>query len=125
MDESGGGNVIWLVIGLAVLLLLVGLWLRERMLRSRAKNWPTVSGMVEASDIRVERRGATQAVHVAEIAYTYEVEGISYQGCWKRSAMLRNKTGEWIKLLPPGTKIRVSHNPQIPSQSMLLDNGQD
>lgn len=125
MDGSGGGNVIWIVIGLAVLALIAGRSLRGRMLRSRAKNWPQVSGAVEASDIRVEPRGATQAVHIVEIAYSYEVEGTSYRGCCKRSSVLHSKAQELIDGHPPGTEVRVRHDPQIPSQSMLLDEGQE
>ncbi len=121
MDESGGGNVIWLVIGLAVLALIAGRWLRGHMLQKRAANWPMATGTVETAEIRLEKRSGTQSAHVATIAYIYDVLGTAYRGEWKRSTMLHGKAQGWIDRHPAGTALMVRYDADNPASSMVLE----
>lgn len=121
MDESGGGNVIWIVIGLAVLAFFARRWFRGRMLQNRAANWPMTTGTVETAQMQLERRGNNQSVHVAMIAYSYEAEGTAQRGEWKRSTMLHGKAQGWIDRHPAGTVLMVRYDPGNPASSVVLE----
>lgn len=124
MDESGGGSVIWLVLGLAVLVLIAGRWFRGRMLQNRAANWPMTTGTVETAEMQLERRGNNQSVHFATIAYSYHAAGAVHLGEWKRSTMLHGKVQGWIDRHPAGTALMVRYDTDNPASSVVLETDQ-
>jgi hypothetical protein len=114
-------NTITLIICAAVTAFLVVWWVRGRMLRNRARQWPTAAGKVAASNLQLEPRGNTQSAHVATINYSYEALGTAHHGVWKRSTMLHGKAQGWIDKHPLGAKLSVRYDPNTPGSSVILD----
>jgi hypothetical protein len=114
-------NTIILIFSVAVMAFLVWRWVRGRMLRNRARDWPKVVGKVETSALQMERRGNNQSVHVATIDYAYEALGTAYRGVWKRSTMLHGKGQGWIDKYPAGVSLSVRYDPDKPGASVILD----
>ncbi len=117
-------NTIILIVSVAVLAFLALRWVKARMLRNRARSWPTAAGKVEASSLQLEQRGNNQSAHVATITYAYEVAGTVHQGVWKRSTMFHGKAQGWIDQHPPGANLTVRYDPNNPGASVTLDTDQ-
>jgi len=114
-------NTIVLILSATATAFLVWRWVRGRMLRNRARHWPTATGHVEASDMQMEPRGNNQSAHVATIAYSYEVLGTAHRGVWKRSTMLHGKAQGWIDKHPVGANLLVRYDANNPASSAILD----
>lgn len=114
-------NTIILIVSVGVTAFMVLRWVRGRMLRNRARDWPKVVGKVEASALQMESRGNNQSVHVATIDYSYEALGTACRGVWRRSTLLHGKGKGWIDKYPAGVALSVRYDPDKPGSSVILD----
>ena len=112
LQQSG---IFILVIFLAVLAERGWQWLRRR----KARSWPAVQGRVHSADWRQPRTG-TNRYFLGDLSYYYFVEGHFYAGYHRRSFSTAAAASEWVKTMR-GETIQVRYNPQIPGNSVLLD----
>jgi hypothetical protein len=117
-------DTIWGLVGVVVLGFFAAKWIRHRILRINAKKWPIAMARVQQADLRMERRGGTQWVHVAEIVYSYDVLGKLYSNRWLRSTILDGKARKWIDGNPAGAVLPVRYDPQKPQTSVVLEGDQ-
>ncbi len=117
-------NDIILIVSLAALAFFGLRWVRGRMLRNRARDWPKAVGRVSGADLQIESRGNNQSVHVANINYSYDALGTAHHGVWKRSTILHGKAQGWIDKHPSGANVCVRYDPSNPGLSLILDRDQ-
>jgi hypothetical protein len=117
-------NDFWLALSLIGAAGLIGYWLFQRVRRRRARTWPTETGRVNSTAIRLETRGDNQSVHVAEVSYSYAVGGQSYSGQLRRTFLLIGRAEKWISRYPQGAPVRIRYNPQNAGDSLLFEDEQ-
>jgi hypothetical protein len=101
-----------------------------------SKAWPTASGKVTRSELKVHahdvrrkssdgiRRKSSEDIYEAAIEYEYEINGETYKGN-RRTAVaggnLADKTSveAALKKYPVGQPVTVSYKPADPNQSVL------
>lgn len=80
-----------------------------------SKDWPVTSGKVTAAEIKVSHGGKGGSSYHPEITYRYSVNGTEFtRGIRKNKAIFRFIAEDFLKLLPIGTSIRVSYDPENP-----------
>jgi Protein of unknown function (DUF3592) len=110
----------------AFLLFIVGSWawqwlakLRDKNLKERAENWPSVTGRVTAREIKEERDDGSINAFIAVIDYSYFQDG--YQsGRYKKRFDSSDEAGDWLDLLYE-KEILVRVNPARRSRSTLIE----
>ena len=117
-------NNIWLIVSLLVLGACLAMWIYQRVKRYRARNWPAAGGRVESSHVRLEGSGTQQAKHVAEVIYSYSVQGADYTGRVRRSFMLHGSAHKWADAYTDGRSLLVRYNPGNVKDSVLLEHEQ-
>lgn len=112
-----------------ILFLLIGSakpmwrWLQRR----RALGWPTVQGRIESVDVREKRsflisstpKGRT-AAYVAELNYSYTIDGQYWSGQYVREFGGEDEAREFVRDLQ-GNPVDVAHNPHDPKRSTLSE----
>jgi hypothetical protein len=117
-------DAIWSVLSKFVMAIMLGMRLMKRLKIRRSHNWPTESGRVETTDLRLESRGGTQSVFVAAVKYSYTFEGSTYFGWLRRNYMLRGSAEKWLANFADGRPLHIRRNPKDPSDSILNEHEQ-
>jgi len=97
---------------LAVFGILAGGWLVREVRSRAAQSWPTVDGTVESTMVRVEGYGRSQR-EIAEVNYSYKVEGDFYSGAHVASSE------DEFEEFPRESRVVVHYKPSNPSVSFL------
>jgi hypothetical protein len=123
----GRQDVLWLIISLAVLAILAVFWVLKRMKLRRARAWPTLFGRMDSSAVRLHSNGAQPAgsKFVAEIKYSYSLQGQRYSGSVRRSFLIKGKADKWIGNYAHGQPLMIRYNPDKPKDSVLFEDEQD
>jgi hypothetical protein len=121
-----------LVVVLGIFALAIMLFARMAGQQARTmKTWPKVPGRITRSEVETtvqENRPANfgraydVTMYVPRIVYTYQVDGISFDGDkvgWSGSASTPAYAEKAIKRFPLQTPVTVFYNPQDPTQSSL------
>jgi len=117
-------NNVVLVISLLVVLAFVAAWVLRRMKLYKARSWPMGEGKVDSTDVRLTGSGTRQAKFLAEITYSYTVEGAAYSGHLRRSFMLHGSATKWTDGYASGRPLIVRYNPNNARDSVLLEDEQ-
>jgi hypothetical protein len=87
----------------------------------RASEWPTVSGTILASAIRVDRVSGGSA-YTPTVSYRYEFAGHPYEGSRitaMDSAESQQTVNTIVKAFPPGRMVDVYVDPNNPAYALL------
>jgi hypothetical protein len=116
------------IVGIGLVFLAIGVGLvnlaRRTMKRSRASlSWPTVSGVVRASDVltRVEQQARYDR---ASVLYQYVVGGTTYWSdtmsisAWEVAGDMQ-RARETVSKHPVGSQVRVYYDPDDPEAAVL------
>ncbi len=122
----GKQDVLWLIISLAVLTILAVFWVLKRMKLRRARTWPALFGRMDSSAVRLHSNGAQPggSQFIAEIKYSYSVQGQKYSGSMRRSFLLKGKADRWIGNYAHGQPIMIRYNPDKHADSVLFEDEQ-
>ena len=108
VSEDTVVSMAFLVAG--VVLLILGI--RYLLMRRAARAWPIVTGQVDSTKMRIQRTSGTQSIHVGEVFYTYIVNGVRYQGRWRRKTVLWHRNmRNWLNAYPLGGSLSIRYNP--------------
>jgi len=86
-----------------------------------ATDWPTVAGTVKSSGVRLVKGGKGDG-HVPAVTYTYEVNGVSYQGKrihFRDVSEMPEQAEKTVSSYPVGATVQVHFDPDEPSESLL------
>ena len=94
--------------------------------RQRASGWPTVTGRIESVAVKPKRqffisttpRGRAPAF-MAELAYSYALEGHHYSGYYQREFPTEEESWEFVRGLQ-GKSAMVSYNPRNPRKDLAV-----
>ena len=117
-------DTLWLVISLAGLAIIAIVWLRQRLKRNRARTWPAGEGHVDSTAVRLVGSGTQQSKFVAEVRYSYFVEGGNYSGVLRRSFMRKGSADKWLAGYPNGRPLVVRYDSKKAKDSMLFEREQ-
>lgn len=117
-------DILWLAISILVLATMAGLWLRRRVKLQRARSWPIVSAQVESTVVRLEGSGTQQSRYIADINYSYGLDGQKYSGHLRRSFMLHGRAHKWVERFPKDIVLSVRYDPVKPHDSVLFEDEQ-
>ena len=117
-------NVLWLAFSIVVLACFAAGWIYRRVRRSRARTWPQREGRITSTDVRLEGSGGQQA-YIADIRYSYTVDGAAYNGHLRRRFLLHNSAHKWVDGYSNRHSVMLRYNPQDVSDSMLLETEQN
>ena len=112
---------------------VVGLLLcRKILIAISSKQWPRVAGELHSTDLKTVRYSSREVDGTADLAqavvtdfrYSYEVDGIRYEGHRVTFADFVNKTGGSLKTLQQRFRdqvhLEVYYNPRSPAESVLV-----
>ena len=99
-------------------------WVRTRFRRKRARAWPSTTGQVESTAVRLEAGGTNQSRHIAEVVYSYSAQGQSHSGHLRRSFMLHSRAQNWIGGYAKGRALSIRYNPANTKDSALFEDEQ-
>jgi hypothetical protein len=102
---------IWLAMSLIALGALVGLWVRKRIRRHRARSWPSAWGRVDSTSVELEGSGTEHAKF--------------YGGKLCRNFMLDSRANKWVASYPKDRTISVRYDPAREHHSVLFEDEQD
>jgi hypothetical protein len=117
-------NMLWLLISIGVLAVMAIFWLRQVLKRRRARTWPTGQGRVDSTAVGLVGSGTQQSKFVAEVRYSYTVEGRNYSGVLRRSFMRKGSADKWIGDYPNGRTLIVRYNSNKARDSVLFEREQ-
>ena len=115
---------LWLIFSIIVLLVFAAVWIFKRLKLRRARTWPKREGRVKETQVRLEGSGTTQARYVAEVSYSYSVQGTGYSGRLRRRFLLHGSAHKWADTYATGRPLIVRYNPKNAKDSVLLENEQ-
>ena len=110
---------LWLIGGITVLLLGVGLvlYILDRRQTSAAKNWPEVPGTIESGNVRPLPDNSGSPYEV-ELAYSYSVGSDYYSGYYRCRFKSEDEGLAYVKRMH-GTRISVRYQPSAPEVSRV------
>lgn len=117
-------DTLWLTLSILTLGALTVLWLRRRMKLQRARTWPIAAGQVESTEVRLEGAGTQQPRYVADVIYSYNLNGQRYSGHLRRSFLLNGRAHKWIESYPKDSAITIHYDPAKAADSVLFDDEQ-
>jgi hypothetical protein len=122
-------NTIWMAVAILFLVGAAALWIRQRVRLKHARSWPTETGRVESTAIRLEQSvtgqaGTTTSSYVATVHYTYTVQGAPYAGTLRHNFMLKGRAEKWTDKFTTGLPLRIRYNPANPKDSVLFEGEQ-
>lgn len=112
VQQSG---IFILAIFVAIMAERGGQWLRRRSARS----WPVAQGYVERASWR-QLNACSNRYFVAELAYSYVIEGQFYAGYYRRSFPRASAAQAFVGNVN-ATRLQVRYNPGQVRRSLLLD----
>jgi len=86
-----------------------------------ALNWPTTAGVIEDSDVRVERTEDGETSRV-DVTFSYEIDGRRFTSTIRRFGDTRADDGfadEWTEAHPEGATVTVYYDPARPGRAIL------
>lgn len=113
--ELQPAGVIVLAVFLAILAERLWQWLRRRA----ARQWPLAQGRVEQADWR-QPSTYTNRYFVAELAYSYVINGQFYAGHYRRSFSDPDAAAAFVERLS-GASIQVRYKIAAPATSLLRE----
>ena len=122
-------NIFWLAISVLFLAGAAALWIRKRVRLKHARSWPTQTGRVESTAIRLQQSsggqlGTTSSSYIATVTYSYAVQDQYYSGTLRRSFMLKNRAEKWTGKFTTGLPLMVRYNSAHPKDSVLFEDEQ-
>lgn len=117
-------NLVWFVLSAVVLAVLFVLWIMKRNRLRRARSWPIVLGTVTSSVVRVESYGERQSTLVAEVTYSYSLNGESAAGVLRRNFLIPGHADRWAGSYPVGSSVTIRYNPENSKDSVMDENDQ-
>jgi hypothetical protein len=117
-------DTIWFSASILLIGALLAFWVRDRIKRKRARAWPAAPGRVESSSVKLQGSGTQQSRYIANVIYSYDLDGESYSGHLQRSFILHGRAHGWIESFPKGRAITVRYNPQKVGDSLLFEDEQ-
>lgn len=115
-------------IGLVLAIVLIGavaaFWIRAQLKRKRARTWPATMGQVESTSVRLDTDITQQSRHVAEVVYSYNLQGQTYSGRLRRSFMLKGRAEKWIGRYAKGRALSIRYDPAKTKDSVLFEDEQ-
>jgi hypothetical protein len=126
MDKQ---NMFWLAISILFLAGAAALWIRQRVRLKHARSWPTETGRVESTVIRLQQAsggqaGTTSSSYIATVVYSYTVQGQPYSGTLRHNFMLKGRAEKWTAKFTTGLPLRIRYNPANPKDSVLFEDEQ-
>lgn len=121
---TANSDTLWFVISVVGLAVLAIIWVRQRLKRQRARTWPTGEGCVDSTAVRLIGAGTQQSKFVAEVRYSYAVEGQKYSGVLRRSFMRKGSADKWIADYANGRPLIVRYNSNKARDSVLFEREQ-
>ena len=112
-------NNFLLVLSILVLGVFMGRWLQQRSKQRRARSWPTVEGKVNSAGVRLEKQGENQSALIAEVGYSYSLNGETSAGVLRRTFFIANRASRWINAYPGGRSVAVRYNPKNGKDSVI------
>jgi len=124
--------------------MLIGLWIlvstwKAYLTNQQSLRWPTAAGVItisqeaqRAGNVSDQMRHETQRASseqeyatdtIAQIAYTYTVQGKEYTGWTLGSFVAMNVTQALLEKYPKGKAVQVSYNPDNPQQCVVEPTG--
>ena len=101
-------------------MLLLGAWLDDWR-AAQSKSWPTVTGRVLTSEVSVRLGKGPR--NLANVSYTYEVDGTRYESSRIRFGQgrtrFRSQAEELVGRYPAGSDVDVHYNPADPGVAVL------
>jgi Protein of unknown function (DUF3592) len=122
IEATMNPQLTWALIALTATALAI-LWIRMRIRLKRAHAWPMSTGKVASTAVRLEGSG-TELRYVAEMSYSYMVNGTSYFGHLRRTFMLHGRAHGWASSYSTGRPVIVRYNPANAGDSVLFENEQ-
>jgi len=114
-----------LAISGAVIAAGAGLWLRSRLRKRAAVGWPMAQGKVLWATVSFQGGGdPASSRYVAQVRYTYVVQGEAYSGDYKRSFMWRDSADTWAGAFQTGRQLIVRYKPDNLRNSIVLEEEQ-
>jgi hypothetical protein len=107
------------VIVLAVFLAIVAERLWQWLRRRAARAWPLAQGRVERADWR-QPSAYTNRYFVAELAYSYIINGQFYAGHYRRAFSNAEEAAEFVARLR-GASIQARYKAGAPATSLLRE----
>jgi hypothetical protein len=117
-------NTIWLAVAIVVLGTAAALWARKRIKLQHARTWPMAVGQVESTSVRLESDVTQQSRYIAEIVYSYTLQGQKYSGRLRRSFMLHGRAHKWIGGYANGRVLSIRYDPANAKDSVLFEDEQ-
>ncbi len=114
----------WFIISIAFLAAVAVLWLLKKRKLRRARTWPTEAGHVDSTGLKLQQTGATSSVWVAEVHYSYTVQGAAYSGKLRRSYLLKNRAEKWMSNYRSEVPLLVRYNPGKAKDSVVFEDEQ-
>jgi hypothetical protein len=107
----------FVVIAIAAVVALGGaIWRKAK--RSGARSWPMSQGQIEFGTV-VERDVRYVTYYIAQMSYSYAVEGDYYSGFYEK-AFLRQESAQKFTDELKGKPAFVRHKPNSPATSVIL-----
>ena len=85
----------------------------------RSRRWPSTKGSLTAANAN-----ESAGYPLAEVAYSYLVDGKTYCGVYKKGFWYRNSATYFAKRLIPRTDVVVRYRPDCPKESFLISSDQ-
>ena len=79
---------------------------------------------MDSTATRLEQRGNDQSVHVAEVQYSYAVQGATHSGALRRTFLLIGRADKWLSHYPNGRPLLVRYDPDKIGDSVLFEDEQ-
>jgi hypothetical protein len=96
-------------------------WLVRLVQRRESNSWPVLQASVTSSIASPGVFGCS----MAEVIYTYEIEGHIFGGRNEKLFISPNSAEDYVAAFPIGSRVIIRTKPGIPKVSAVLDNEQN
>jgi hypothetical protein len=112
--------MVWVWLAFVVAGAIPSLWKRHQ--RRRATTWPLTQGHIETVNVTQPGKWSRNRgeIEIAEIGYSYSIDGSVYGGHYQRSFASADAAWEFLRDLQ-GKAITVHYNPARPSSSSIAE----
>jgi hypothetical protein len=109
LRRAGGGELIGIIVGLAIGIPLIGFEFFRWLRLWGSSSWPTAEGTVESVDVREVRTRSTH-YFALEAAYSYSLNGEYYSGRFTRNFGSESEAWDYADSLKGG-RVPLRYNP--------------
>jgi hypothetical protein len=114
----------WLTICIVFLLVLIVIWVRNKIRLRHARIWPVEAGRVDSTVVRLVKTGLNQSNWVAELKYSYTVQGVACSGLVRRSFLIKSRAEKWIGRYAGDVPLTIRYNPAKVQDSVFFEKEQ-